>query len=302
MAQLTPAAAPPLATSGEKVLSNILAALPDDVIVYRDINLKDQYPDFVVVSPRLGILIIEIKDWKSMTIISANRDTVELHLFSRSKTVSHPVKQAREYAFALRKEIESRVDGQIFLKKDGPYKGNICFPISYLAILSEISNWDLEKLNLANVFDPARTLTKDWLRMAQSMRGGKLEKALESYFRPKFRFSTLNEIQMNKLRAIIYPHFVVSEPVRLDFIRPIVMRAINTSKSWDMFAEKLAANDLEYFERGGGLAVRSIASGDIICKASAVGPGYSMLMRIFQCPFPGHSHTWLTEKVLGIKH
>lgn len=297
MAQMTPLTVPAKATPGEQALFRILVGLPEDVVVYYDIQVKHRHPDFVVVSPRLGILTIEIKDWKTTTIISANNDIVELRLRLHSKRVMHPVKQAREYALALKSELESRADGYILLQKDGPYKGNACFPISHLAILSQISRRDIERLNLTNVFDSARTLTEDWLRLMQNVRGQALEESLEPYFRPKFQFMPLNKAQMNKLRAIIYPDTVI-----LDSIRPIVTHAVNTSRSWGVLAEKLAVHGLEYFERGGGLAVRSIPSGRIICKASQVGPGYSELMRKLQCPFPGHAHTWLAEKALSIKH
>ena len=85
----------------------------------------------------------------------------------------------------------------------------------------------------------------------------------------------------------------------LDSIRPIVTQALNASASWSELASYLAAHDLEYFERGGGLAVRSKISGSTMCKASEVGPGYSKLIKRFRSPFPGHSATWLAESVLG---
>src|SRR5262245_29864931 len=85
----------------------------------------------------------------------------------------------------------------------------------------------------------------------------------------------------------------------LDSIRLVVRQALNASTSWDEFAAYLARHDLEYFERGGGLAVRSKASGNLVCKASEVGPGYSALMKKFRTAFPGHSASWLADKVLG---
>jgi hypothetical protein len=94
-----------------------------------------------------------------------------------------------------------------------------------------------------------------------------------------------------------YPNDV--QECHLDPIRQVVRQALNASKSWAEFAAYLARHDLEYFERGGGLAVRSKASGNLICKASEVGPGYSALIRAFRAAFPGHSASWLVDKVLG---
>jgi hypothetical protein len=105
MAQMVPATVPPQATSGEKALFRILASLPEDVYVYHDVQIRHRYADLVVISPRLGVLMIEIKDWKPSSIASANHDTIELRLPSHNKKVAHPLKQARQYAFALSDEI-----------------------------------------------------------------------------------------------------------------------------------------------------------------------------------------------------
>ena len=85
----------------------------------------------------------------------------------------------------------------------------------------------------------------------------------------------------------------------LDSIRLVVRQALNASTSWDEFATYLARHDLEYFERGGGLAVRSKSSHNLVCKASEVGPGYSALIKNFRTAFPGHSASWLADRVLG---
>ena len=214
MAQMIPAIVPPRATSGEKALFKILAALPDDVFVYYDAQIKHRYADFIVISPRLGVLMIEIKDWKPSTIFAAEHDTIELRLHSHNKKVAHPLKQARQYALALMDEIQSRLEGRILLEQDGPHKGKIAFPVSYLACVSQLSNRDIESLNLSNIFDLGRTLTRDWLDTAQQINGVELENNLAPYFVPKFQFNPLDNIQINQLRGIIHPHIVVQSAIQ----------------------------------------------------------------------------------------
>jgi hypothetical protein len=209
MAHMIPATVPSQATSGEKSLFRILAMLPDDVYVYYDVQIRHRYADLIVISPRLGVLMIEIKDWKPTSIASASHDTVELRLPSHNKKVAHPLKQARQYAFALSDEIQSRLEGRILLERDGPYKGRILFPISYLACLSQISDRDIQTLNLSSIFDQDRTITKDWLTKARDLNGGELETLLARYFVPKFRFTPLDSTQIDHLRGIVHPHIVV---------------------------------------------------------------------------------------------
>lgn len=166
MAQMIPAAVPAGATSGEKALFKILTALPEDDFVYYDVQIKHRYADFVVISPRLGVLMIEIKDWKPDTIVSADNNTIELRLQSHNKKVPHPLKQARQYALTLMDEIQTRLEGRVLLQQDGLHRGKIGFPISYLACLSRISESDIQTLNLSSVFDLSRTLTKEWFTIA----------------------------------------------------------------------------------------------------------------------------------------
>jgi hypothetical protein len=209
MAQMVPSTVPPQATSGEKALFRILATLPEDVYVYYDVQIRHRFADLVVISPRLGVLMIEIKDWKPSSIESANHDSIELRLQSHNKKVVHPLKQARQYAFALSDEIQSRLEGRILLAKDGPYKGKIRFPISYLACLSQISDRDIQTLDLSSIFDPGRTLTKEWLTKARDISGEELESLLARYFVPKFQFTPLDKTEIDHLRGIIHPHIVV---------------------------------------------------------------------------------------------
>lgn len=51
--------------------------LDDDYLVWYDVPIgpKQSYPDFVVLHPRRGLLILETKDWKLGTIKSASRQS-----------------------------------------------------------------------------------------------------------------------------------------------------------------------------------------------------------------------------------
>jgi hypothetical protein len=102
-------------------------------------------------------------------------------------------------------EIQTRLEGRVLLERDGPHKGRIGFPISYLACLSRISESDIQTLNLSNVFDLSRTLTKEWFTSAQDIPGGQLEGFFACYFVPKFQFAPLNKSQIDHLRGIIHP-------------------------------------------------------------------------------------------------
>jgi hypothetical protein len=88
-------------------------------------------------------------------------------------------------------------------------------------------------------------------------------------------------------------------PAQIDAdYRDLVRRSISRATSWDELQAQMAQHGLEYFERGGGLAIRRTDNSDYVCKASEVGPAYSKLIKKFGEPFPDHSHDWLAERVL----
>lgn len=64
MAEMIPDRLPANASRGEKEVFGILQDLPDDCIVYYEPIISARYPDFVVIGPTLGVLIIEVKGWQ----------------------------------------------------------------------------------------------------------------------------------------------------------------------------------------------------------------------------------------------
>ena len=63
-------------TSGERRLAERLEQkLDDDYLLWYDVPVgpKQTYPDFVMIHPRRGALILETKDWRLDTIRKATR-------------------------------------------------------------------------------------------------------------------------------------------------------------------------------------------------------------------------------------
>ena len=65
-------------TSGERRLAERLEQKLDaDYLLWYDVPVgpKHAHPDFVVMHPRRGILILEDKDWKLSTVQQADKQT-----------------------------------------------------------------------------------------------------------------------------------------------------------------------------------------------------------------------------------
>ena len=69
MAQMVPDTVPSTASQGEKLLfESLRTQLPEDFIVWYEPRVKDLYPDFIILGPDFGLLILEVKGWYAAQI------------------------------------------------------------------------------------------------------------------------------------------------------------------------------------------------------------------------------------------
>ncbi|QUH28203.1 3'-5' exonuclease [Vallitalea guaymasensis] len=92
-------------TPGEKELLNFLHKLPDDYIVYYTINVNNKEPDFIVVGKKIGVMVIEVKDWDLDYIRRFDKKSVNL---KNRSNVKNPLVQAQEYSNELLNIIKDK--------------------------------------------------------------------------------------------------------------------------------------------------------------------------------------------------
>lgn len=153
----------PRCNAGERrVLHQLKRCLEDDYLVWHDIPLgpKARQPDFVILSPRWGVLLLEVKDWRRSTIGQATRDVVTLNTPRGQAAVAHPLRQARDYALEL-VDLMQR-DPQL-VHADGPFAGRLLFPYGWGVVLASLRRADVAGSDFDDIFPPARTLLRDEL-------------------------------------------------------------------------------------------------------------------------------------------
>ncbi|MDZ4126278.1 MAG: 3'-5' exonuclease [Hydrogenophaga sp.] len=149
------------ANAGERlVLHQLKRSLSDDYMVWHDVPLgpKARQPDFVVLSPRQGILILEVKHWKRSTLSKANRDSVELKTERGLVTEANPLRQARDYAMEL---VDLMARDPLLVHADGPFKGKLLFPYGWGAVFSGLADKDVAELDFHSLFPKNQVLMRD---------------------------------------------------------------------------------------------------------------------------------------------
>lgn len=115
-------------STGERRLAERLEQkLDDDYLLWHNVPVgpKQSHPDFVVMHPRHGILILETKDWRLDTVKQATRQAWDILVDGQVKVVMSPLAQARFCAIQVVNSLER--DKQL-IHTSGPHQGKLAFP------------------------------------------------------------------------------------------------------------------------------------------------------------------------------
>jgi len=165
MATLIPAIGSVLSnmTSGERRFAERLEShLEDDYLCWYDVPVGEQglHPDFVVLHPRRGLLILEIKDWRLDTIQRISRQAATILTNNGVKQVTSPMEQARRYSHAVVQQLEG--DPQLTFARNHPYAGRLMVPWGYGVVLANITRRQFEQQSdLDAVFPRGRVICQD---------------------------------------------------------------------------------------------------------------------------------------------
>ena len=189
-------------TSGERrVAERLEQKLDADYLLWYDVAVgpRHQHPDFVVMHPRRGILILEVKDFRLSTLIQANKQTWDIHGELGPKTIPNPLEQARQYAHQVVHALER--DPQL-VQPEGRHQGKLAFPWSYGVVLPNITRAQFDKAELAHAIEPHRVICQD--EMGEHVEPEALQSRLWDMF-PFMMGGVMSLPQMDRVRWIMFP-------------------------------------------------------------------------------------------------
>jgi hypothetical protein len=213
MAEMIPDRLPSGASAGEKKVFALLQQLPDDVIVYYEPVVAHRYPDFIVILPSVGLLVIEVKGWYPNTIERANHAEVVVNVRGKREVWKHPARQAREYKFQLMDVARRHAETGALVHEAGRHEGRFIFPFGHIAVLNNCTRRQLTERGLSEVFPPGRVFARDEFEALAAASADTIDRLMTG-FDPWWPFEPLTERQLAVLRAIIHPEIVISPPAR----------------------------------------------------------------------------------------
>ncbi len=265
-------------TAGERrVAERLEQKLDADYLLWYDVAVgpKHQHPDFVVMHPRRGILILEVKDFRLSTLIGADKQTWEIHGDAGPKTIASPLEQARQYAHQVVKALER--DPQL-VQPEGRHQGKLAFPWSYGVVLPNITRAQFDKAELGQSIEGHRVVCQD--EMLESVEPEELQSRLWGMF-PFMLGGAMSLPQMDRVRWIMFPEVRVQITTALfdDSLEeadlPSIMRVM------DLQQEQLA---------------RSLGDGHRVIHGVA-GSGKTMLLG-YRAEYLAKAHTAASKPIL----
>ncbi|MBD1856749.1 MULTISPECIES: DEAD/DEAH box helicase [Leptolyngbya] len=190
-------------TNGERRFAQRLEEkLDEDYLLWYDVPIgnKRLHPDFIVLHPNRGLIVLEVKDWKLDTIRNVAPDRVTILTKGREKQVKHPLEQARNYALTIASELEE----DPFLRQvDGRYQGNLAFPYSYGVVFTNITRKQFEATEgLRLGFKSNLVICQD--EIYESVDAGEFQQRLWDLCTYQFG-EPLTPVQMDRIRWHLFP-------------------------------------------------------------------------------------------------
>lgn len=196
MATMIPSTIPADATPGEQRLYHFFARLPVSFTGWINPSLDDVIADFVLYTPKNGLIVLEVKDWALDQIISVDKMHVQFRKGWEVESRHCPLGQSQMYLNRLKSMFQL------------PGGGRFLLPLSCGVIFPNIRRTEFEaRLRrdcvVAELTDPRTTIFADDLeRLEKSAdRGADFQSFLDRHFLCRFGYEhSLNLVNVVKSR------------------------------------------------------------------------------------------------------
>lgn len=230
------------ATTGERLFFRTLKTfLPDDYIVYFEPDIQGRRPDFAIIGPDLGIVVLEVKDYTKNTLFQINHD--EWHIVTTSgdqAVIKSPMKQARDNMFHV---VDTLKKDKSLIQLEGKYKFQLKFPYGHGVVFTRLYSKDFVQEGLYSVIEPNLCFTRDEIDPDKEGFSEEIlmEKILNMFVVPFRLKEPLSIEDINAIRYHLFPEVRISA----EYKPPVpyqdqLLLSLHDIKTMDLHQENLA--------------------------------------------------------------
>jgi nuclease-like protein/UvrD-like helicase family protein/AAA domain-containing protein len=218
-------------TRGERRLAERLEAkLESDYLIWYDVPVGRQkrHPDFIIFHPRRGVLVLEVKDWKTDTIHSVDRAQTVLVTDTGLVHALNPFEQSRQLAEQVADLLQR--DPLLVNPSDDQYRGKLCFPWTFGVVFPFITRKQFDDAGLGQVLPDDHVICAD--EMHAEVDAEEFQRRLWQMFpwQPK---KPLSVPQIERLRWHLFPEIRIAPPHQeslLSIEAPDVLRVMDAEQ------------------------------------------------------------------------
>jgi hypothetical protein len=190
-------------TRGElRVAERLKDFLEENTVVWHNFPVGPgrRHPDFVIVHPANGLLVLEVKDWRLDSIVSADKLKVELLTTRGVVREWNPLEQARSYTLAVMRTLER--DRELLFPADHPFQGKSILPYGFGTVFTNITRKQFDQTDLKEVFAESLCVFRD--EMTEGANPEAFRSRLWNMV-PRRLGEPLSMPQFDRLRALLFP-------------------------------------------------------------------------------------------------
>ncbi len=195
-------------TPGERRFSlRVEDKLDGDYLCWYDVPIGPRYrhPDFVILHPHRGVLVLEVKDWKPETLAELDRDRAVINTERGRKTEANPLRQARDYAIEVTKLLQA--DPALRHPQGHQREGRLLMPWGFGVVLAGITRNQFEEMGLDAFIPSGNVICRD--EMSEGMDSEVFQKRLWDMFTMPFP-CVLSLPQIERVRWHLFPQLRIA--------------------------------------------------------------------------------------------
>jgi hypothetical protein len=182
--------------------------LEENAVVWHNLPVgpHSRHPDFIIVHPANGLLVLEVKDWRLESIVAADKTKVELLTSRGNVRESNPLEQARKYTFEVVRTLER--DSQLLFPAGHRFMGRPILPFGFGVVFTNITRKQFDQTDLKEVFAEHLCMFKD-----EMTEGADPEQFRSRLWRMVYQRlgDPLSMPQFDRLRALLFPEIRIRQ-------------------------------------------------------------------------------------------
>ncbi|MCG8537302.1 MAG: NERD domain-containing protein [Pseudomonadales bacterium] len=197
--------------AGERRFADRLDShLEDDYLCWYDVGIGPNHlhPDFTLLHPGRGLLILEVKDWKADIIQEGDKNAFRILTQSGLKTQANPLEQARQYAHQIVNLLAK--DPQL-TDSTGNHQGKLSFPWGYGVAFTNLTQKQIHALGIHEVINERLIINRDDLM--EKVDSEDFQTKLWNMFNYQFG-NKLSQPQIDRIRWHLWPEVRVTQDQR----------------------------------------------------------------------------------------